>query len=38
MNDKAVTVTLIFREAVKLYGWPSCVRGDCGVENVDVAR
>ena len=37
-NNKAVTVALIFTEAVKLYGWPSRVRGDCSVKNVDVAR
>ena len=37
-NNKAVTVALISMETVKLYGWLSCVRSDCGVENVDVAR
>ena len=37
-NNKAFTVALIFREAFKLYGWSSLVLGNCGVENVDVAR
>ena len=34
----AVTALQYFQEGVRKYDIPSRVRGDCGVENVDVAR
>ena len=37
-NNIAVSALQYFQEGVKKYGLPGRVRGDCGVENVDVAR
>ncbi|NP_001108034.1 uncharacterized protein LOC100136843 [Danio rerio] len=37
-NNKASTAFLFFLEGVHKHGWPSRVRGDQGVENVDIAR
>jgi hypothetical protein len=37
-NNRASTTFLLFVESVTKYGLPSRVRGDFGVENVDVAR
>lgn len=37
-NNLAATAFQHFNEGVQKYGLPSRVRGDCGVENVEVAR
>lgn len=36
-NNRAVTILELFLEAVEIFGLPSRVRADKGVENVDVA-
>ena len=36
-NNRADTVLEQFREAITIYGLPSCIRIDRGGENVDVA-
>ena len=38
LNNLAVTALQYFQEGVRKYGLPSRVRGDCGVENVDVLK
>ena len=37
-NNKAATVVDLFKSGIEEFGLPSRVRGDRGVENVDVAR
>jgi hypothetical protein len=37
-NNRAVTVLRLFLESISLHGRPRRMRGDHGVENVDVAR
>jgi hypothetical protein len=37
-NNRADTVLWLFRGAIRQFGRPSRVRGDYGVENVEVAR
>ncbi|KAL6481031.1 hypothetical protein MHYP_G00091110 [Metynnis hypsauchen] len=37
-NNKASTALCFFLEGIRNWGWPSRVRGDHGVENVDIAR
>lgn len=36
-NNRASTVLRIFRRAVRLFGWPSRLRGDRGRENTKIA-
>lgn len=36
-NNRAETVLHVFQEAIEVHGIPDRVRGDHGVENVDVA-
>lgn len=37
-NKRSATVTALFLDAVKTFGWPSRVRGDFGTENNGVER
>ena len=37
-NNHADTALTRFKDAVEMYGIPSCVHCDLGVENVDIAR
>ena len=37
-NNRADTVLELFLHAVRHYGWPSHVRSDLGMENIEVAR
>ena len=37
-NNRASTVLRLFLQGTQSYGWPSWVRSDQGLENVDVAR
>ncbi|XP_063042090.1 uncharacterized protein zgc:174680 isoform X1 [Engraulis encrasicolus] len=37
-NNKATTAFSFFLDGVRTHGWPSRVRGDQGVENVDIAK
>lgn len=36
-NNRALTVLDVFRDGVKEWGLPSCMRGDHGTENIQVA-
>ena len=37
-NNRSSTVLELFQQAIRRYGWPSRVRSDLGLENIDVAR
>ncbi len=37
-NNKASTVLTLFEKAVRKFYWPRRIRGDQGMENVDIAR
>ena len=37
-NNRATTVLGVFEAATSLHGWPSCVRGDHGPENMECAK